>query len=354
MDPPLNMDDDLCCCDGDFPDPPISRIRTDESSGVPLVIQFAMGECKASAEIAHNSCRGQTLSSTHYASSEDTLSMRTPVGHYQEEDNDSSRDQPSLTSMRSRRSRQSSIQHQRRIASYTSQDYETHKSSECSQSIYRSINSVTNSNNFHFECDESPVRCFRMKCSPGESKPSRHVLFDARHRKTLSDKLGDVQRPVSVRGASLSNVTTRSGATEVTVATTLSTSSNGSRASSSRMRVLHLISPCDGQTLDCDLNDSASTITPLPIPPVLGEDRTYDMNDSRQAPPKSSIHSGMYMHFPEKNCRHTEESPLGNGMYVQFPEEASRHTEQSIGMVDTTFDTYYSGITGDHYYHDEG
>lgn len=354
MKPRLNFDDDLCGCDGDVPDPPIGRIRTDESSGVPLVIQFAIGECEGSAEIAQNFCHGQDFSSTHHGSSEDTLSMRTPVGHYQEEDNDSSRDQPSLTSMHSRRSRQSRIQHQRRIASYASQDCETYTTFECSPSISRPINSITHSNNFHFEIDESPARCFRMKCSPGESKPSRQVLFDARHRKTLSDKLGQVQKPVSVRGASLSNITTRSGATEVTVATTLSTSSIGSRASSSGMRVLHLISPYDRQTLDRSLNDSASTITPLPISPVLGEDINFEMEDNWQAPPKSSIQDGVYMQFPEAGCRDTAESRLGNGVYGHFAEEASRHTEKSIGMVDTTFDTYYSGITEDHYYHYEG
>ena len=338
MEPPLHFDDNLDCCDVDLPDRPIGRIRTDQSSGVPLMIQFATGESKGGLEIVHGFCREQSFPSTHRAASEDTLSTRTPVGHFQEEDNDSSRDQPSLTSKRSRCSRQSRIQHQRRIASYTAQDCETYTPSECSTytpsecspSISRAISSSTNSNNYHFVVDEPPMhRCFRMKCSPGESKPTSHVAFDAPQRKTLSDKFGEVQKPASVRGASLSNTTIRSGTTEVTVATTQSTISIGSRASSSGMRVQHLIPPSDWQTLDRCHDDSESTITPMSIPPVLREDVAFKWNDCRQALRKSS----RQLHFLDEVCGHTEES---------------------IGMVGTSFDAYHRGVTGDHYYQYDG
>jgi hypothetical protein len=285
-----------------------------------LVIQFAIGGSDEGTEIVHNFEHELTFHPTLNVASEETQSARTPVGHYHEEENDTSRDQPSLSS---KRSRQSKILRNRRLASYTQQDYETYAPSGY-------LNSIASNKCFHFEFEEPPMhRSFKLKAvSPGDPKPCSCFLSSARHKKKLSDKLDEVLNPSTVRGASGSNFTTRSGATEVTVATSQSTSSVGSRASSNGMRVLDLIQPFDRQELDRGPSDSASFATPLSAPPMLKQDISCESSALPLPPPLS--------HFSK-----------------QHSQSSCFHPDESIGMLDTSLETYYNNRDGQFYYYEE-
>jgi len=332
-------------------DPPIGRIQTDESNGgVPMIIQFAIGAHDDGSNATDDFYHQQNFHPV-YSDAVEMQSTRTPRGHRQEEDNDSSRDQPSLSSKRSLTHSQSSGRRlgtsniYRRGPSYaTSGSCATPTSPHYSPTISSVHNNNQSSspsvNNFHFEFEEpSTHRCFKMKSSPGDLKPRYLCSSSARQKMTLSDKLEEelAHTPVAVRHKAhpsiSSNTTTRSGAT---VATTQSTSSVGSRASSSGMRVLDLIQRYDRHSVrDLGLNSSScdGNSTTRSVPSILKEDTAafdscYDFRQAPAMPPPVPL-----SHLTLNHHHHPEVYNMG--------------ASGTVGIVDTSFntslDSYYYG-----------
>lgn len=331
----------------DGEDPPLARIQSDESKGgVPMIIQFSIVKADSDNDDGENESDSaddlhhqQNSHPIHYDFVE-AQSTRTPRGHQHEEENDCSRDQPSLSSKRSFEHSQTSSRarlgtknnHHARGPSYSFDDcvspppdHSTAKSSSVNNHV----------NNFHFEFEEPPPhRCFKLKSSPGDRKPS-YLCSSARQKKTLSDNLRELHKPVAVRGGSggiyqahqKAHPSISSNAS-ATVATTRSNSSISSRASSSGRRLRDLIQRYDRHSFrDLGLNSSTScdgASTTMSVPSVLKEDAVaFDSRyDFRQAPPPQLSPSPSHLTFNH------------------YP-EISLNPSETVGMVDTSLDTSF-------------